>query len=584
VTGSPEPAAQKSKDLTMTRKIGKPDWFQTIGLTVFVVLAIVLPFELKDPLFHVGPLGITSVEIVIYLAVGVWAAQWLVTRRRLWTLAHTAIAAWAVILILSACLAPSYRAEALKFAFRVAGSCTLCIAAASFVRTPRSAALVGSGLLAGSVLSAAAAQAEILLPGAASFLANFKADPSMTGQYLRASGTFQYANIASMYWEAALPLAPAVFLWWGRRRFAGRCWWAALACLLLLCDAILISASRAGILVALVSLAALYVISRHLLPSLRSLAGFGLISSVALIAIHLASNNLLMLRLTFPNMSAWYHAEYEDFPVDLTMEAGGSARIPLTIRNRGNLAWSAQGSQSVVVSYHWLDPNGEKILLWEGSRTALPADVEPGAALKMEPLVIAGSKPGRYILQWDMLQEKIAWFSVYRIPKSRMHVLVLPSTAGTAISKYPPPMDWPLLSVPRRDLWRAAVRMWLQSPVLGAGPDNFRRLFGPYLGLKRFDTRIYSNNLYLELLSTAGLAGLAGLIAVLITTTAAAKRAWLGAEHPEDKLLVVGIGLGLAAFYLHGLVDYFFAFTPTYGMFWILTGMAVGLAHGGNSQ
>ncbi len=568
----------------MTRKIGEPDRFQTIGLTVLVVLAIVLPFELKDPLFHVGPLGITNVEIGIYLAVGVWAAQWLVTRRLLWTVAHAAIAAWAGILILSACLAPSHRAEALKFAFRVAGGCALGMAAASFVRTPRSAALVGSGLLAGSVLSAAAAQAEMLLPGAASFLANFKIDPSMTGKYLRASGTFQYANIASMYWEAALPLAPAVLLWCGRRRFAGRCWWAAFACMLLLCDAILISASRAGILVAFVSLAALLVISRHLLPSLRSLAGFGLISSVALIAIHLTSNNLLMLRLTFPDMSEWYHAEYEDFPGNLTMEAGRPARVSLTIRNLGKLAWPAQGSQSVVVSYHWLDPEGEKILLWEGFRSVLPADVGPGATLKMEALVIAGTKPGRYVLQWDMLQEKIAWFSVYRTPQGRMQVLVLPSAAGTATVEYPPPMNWPLLSLPRRDLWRAAALMWMQYPVLGAGPDNFRRLFGPYLGLKRFDTRIYSNNMYLELLATAGLGGLAGLIAILMSAAVAAKKAWLGAEHREDKLLVVGIGLGLAAFCLHGLVDYFFAFTPTYGMFWILTGMAVGLAYGGNSR
>ena len=88
-------------------------------------------------------------------------------------------------------------------------------------------------------------------------------------------------------------------------------------------------------------------------------------------------------------MSDWYHAEYEDFPGDLTIEQGRSAMVPLTIRNRGKLAWRTQGSQSVVVSYHWLDPESEKILLWEGIRSVLPADVDPGATLKMEPRIFA---------------------------------------------------------------------------------------------------------------------------------------------------------------------------------------------------
>jgi len=43
------------------------------------------------------------VEIVLYPAIGIWIAQWLVTRRQLWTPAHTAIMAFAAILILPTC-------------------------------------------------------------------------------------------------------------------------------------------------------------------------------------------------------------------------------------------------------------------------------------------------------------------------------------------------------------------------------------------------------------------------------------------------------------------------------------------------
>jgi len=567
------------------RSTENSDFLHTIGFAFLLLLSVVLPFELKGPLFRVGPLGVTSVEIGIYLVIVVWILGQLAGKCRVWTAAHTAVAVWAALLILSALLASSFRPEALKFALRSIGGCVLCFAAAEFVRTPRSAVLVGFALLGGAILSAAAAPAEVWLPGAAKFLENFKTGPSLTGSYLRASATFQYANIASMYWEAMLPLALTVAAWWGRREFRKRWWWAGFVCALLLVEAIVLAASRAGILVAALTLTAIMFVSRGAKDFLRPLAGASLLSLLLLIIIQMASNNLLLLRLTTKDASSWYRAEFDNYPAQLTLKAGEIIQVPLLLRNRGRVTWRAAGRQSVAVSYHWLDPAAENILIWRGARSVLPSDVRPGNTVSLNPWIIAPAKPGRYTLQWDMLQEEIAWFSVFGNGHGYIRVEVLPSAVVQPSPDFPAPVSLPLPSTPGRvDLWRAASRMWLQHPLLGVGPDNFRRLYGSYVGPKSFDDRTYANNQFLEMLATVGLAGTAAFVAVLIAVALKIRWIWLGASREEFRLLGIGMGAAVAALCVHGLVDCFLPFTSTYGLFWILAGTAVGLGHAGDSR
>lgn len=473
----------------------------------------------------------------------------------------------------------------MKFALRGLGGCALCLAAADFLRGPRSAVLVSLGLLVGSCLSAAAAQAEIWLPGAANFLGIFKTEPSMNAGYLRASGTFQYTNIASMYWEATLPLALAFSVWRGRRRFRTGWWWGGLICSIILMEAILLTASRAGILIAAMTLAAFFLMSGNSIAPTRSLAGASLLALCALCIVHVATEDLLVLRFTTLDSSSWYRADFEDFPERLTLQAGKMMRIPLSIHNRGRVTWQAQGKRAIAASYHWLDAAAEKILIWEGARSEIPANVEPGAAVKLEPWIVAPGKPGNYILQWDMLEEEVAWFSVLGQNKGVVEVTVLPSANGEVAPDFPPPIDLPLPSSPTRfGLWRAAVRMGMQNPFFGVGPDNFRRLYGSYLGLKRPDDRLYASSLYLEIFATVGLIGISAFLAFLIVVALKIRTAWRGVKCGEERLVITGIGAALAAYGLHGLMDYFLPFTPTYGLFWMLAGMAVGLGRRENSR
>jgi hypothetical protein len=556
----------------------KSNSFHACGLILLALLALVLPFELKNPIFRVGPFSVTSVEVGIYLMIAFWVAGWLAGRCRYWTAVHTAVAAWGAAMMISACFSTAHTGEALKFALRCLGGCALFFAASEFVRSPRSAALVAIGLLGGSGLSAGAAFAEIWLPGAASVLGSFKTEPSMSGSYLRASSTFQYANIASMYWEATLALGLAFSAWWGCRRYRRQCWWVGLVSSIFLLEAIILSASRAGLLIAVMILIFFPLLFRHSIPPVRSLSLVSLMGLSLLCLVQFATGNILWLRLTTVDVANWYRATYEDFPSQLTLDAGKVTRVPLTIRNQGRIAWRAQGRQAVEVTYHWLDASAEKILIWDGARSAILSNVEPGARLKCEPWIRAPGKPGRYNLQWDMLQENMTWFSVMGPSRSLVEVTVLPSAMGKIVPYDFPPIDLPLPAQPARvDLWRAAVRMGLQNPLLGVGPDNFRRLYGSYLGAKRFDDRIYANDLYFELFATVGLIGLSAFLTLLVAVFLKLRTAWRSATRDEDKLVLAGIGMALAAYCIHGLVDYFLPFTPTYGLFWLLAGMAVGL-------
>ena len=63
------------------------------------------------------------------------------------------------------------------------------------------------------------------------------------------------------------------------------------------------------------------------------------------------------------------------------------------------------------------------------------------------------------------------------------------------------------------------------------------------------------------------------MAAALILALAAAARRAIAATG----LLGVGVAVALGTFLLHGTLDYFFEFTPTYSIFWLLAGALIAL-------
>src|SRR5205814_4271387 len=129
---------------------------------------------------------------------------------------------------------------------------------------------------------------------------------------------------------------------------------------------------------------------------------------------------------------------------------------------------------------------------------------------------------GHYRLRWDMVCEDVTWFSERGSRTADQEVEVV--TGGPRRSaRYDQALlavsleDWVASMTPTRaELWRAAVRLWARHPLLGVGPDNFRRRYPEVIAPRRpgrhfTDDRMHANNFYLETLADLGLVGLAAL-------------------------------------------------------------------------
>jgi hypothetical protein len=574
-----------------------------------LALAVLLPFELVKPQARMGPVVFTNVELLAGLTVALWIVDLLLARRRpawprwwLWP-----VVAWVVVVLGSAWLAPFGQEAALKFAVRsCAGVAVGLVVVDVIARTPGRLPLLILALLCGGTAAALTGWLEVLLPAQTSaWLSQFKLLTTRVAGTIRASGTFGYANIAAQYWEVILVL---LVTWMAAVQLRPLLRLAAWLAVLVVAGALVLTASRGGLLAVLAGLVFLALatwtsrrlMARQGLPTtgsgaglLRS-AGWMAIAAAAVVLIvagvHLAITPTQQARLRREVETGFQRAAYE-VPARLTLTAGERVQVPVRITNLGELPWKAAGQEPVRLSYHWLDASGANILYFEGDRTALAADVAPGASQAVEAYVLPPNTPGDYVLGWDLLQDQVAWFSTRGVPLG--HTAVTVTSGTTPVTPGPPvtPVPVALLGqaqatnpVPRTMLWRAAFQMWQQYPLLGVGPDNFRYRWGDELGLSGWrdsasGSVLHSNNLYLEILATLGLAGLTvfiWLLGALLTNGWRTWQRWLGS--PGTRLLwLLGLNTALLVFLVHGLFDYFLEFTPTYLLWWIVLASLVAI-------
>jgi hypothetical protein len=575
----------------------------------------VLPFELFAGVMIAG-LTFTNVELLAMVVFGLWVAALVSARRLPGVPRGLALTAGLLLVIFctSALAAPAWRGAALKFTARQMQGALLAVCLADQLARygwPLARRL-GLALIAGGVCSALLGLLELTeSPAVFAALALFKDQPTMVGGLLRLSATFAYANIAAMYYEALLPLLlVAVGLASGRR-----VWWLC-ASALLLYTATLLTYSRASLLVATVAvigvgLAALWAAARTgqatgtiRQPMRMALdrwapAPFRQVVGVCA-ALLLVAGGLLLLsqpfrvRLTEADVDRWYRAEYAGAAL-APLQPNALIQTPVTVRNLGLVTWYPDGLRPVALSYHWLDGQTRKVVRYNGERTALAGPVAPGDAITLDAYVRAPDRPGAYILVWDMITEHSGWFSGRGNPITETAVTVAgtpaleqpaqaPEAAGLPqqISVMPSPPD-------RRALWAVALRLWRGHPLLGIGPDVFRHIYGPELGLSHWDDRVHTNNLYIELLTGAGIAGLIAFLAL------AGAALWAGVPILSDLAqarsrrwwMVLGCTAALVTYLVHGMLDMFLEYSATYLLFWALIGSLYGLAaigHNGDAR
>ena len=554
-------------------------------LSPLLLLASSLPFELRAPMWQIGPFSITNVELLLALTLAAAAVRLLLSpggwvlpdRYWLWLLL------FAGGLLLSTLLAPQLRMNALKASLRLIVGILLALAVPQIARRPGDSRILGGALVSAGLIAAAIGWWEIG-HSELGWASLFRTQLTRAGAFLRLTGTFGYANQAAMYIEATLPFLLAAA--WSARQgdLPRRAKYPLLALLFLLilfyAQASILTLSRASIATIMLAclLLALWLAVRQ--PARRrKMAAWWL--CLAVIAAALAAGNALVgsqfrLRLLGGNVDEWYRARIVAPPA-LEVASGATLELAVAVTNEGPLIWRSEGEQPIRLGARWINEAGQQL---SGQiRWPFASPVHPQETVQMIVPLTAPALPGKYELYWDVVQEHVLWFGGQSGLFATSLVTVVPSEMaqrqdpGALEIDTQPAWDYAGAIPNRTTLWGIGLRMVRERPLLGIGMDNYRLTYGEWLGRASYDQTVHTNNLYLEMLVSLGLVGavpfflwLGGLLIDLARTL----------RHPDRSMWQVSIAAGLLAFGIHGLLDFFLLFNATGLLFWLLVGLWIG--------
>lgn len=534
-------------------------------------LVIIAPFE--RVLLTIGGFTLTTVEaaILVALALGISGAASAI--RFEWpkpvVLPGLVLLAWWAV---AAATAPVEAGNALRFVARMSIAAMLCVLFATCVDSVRRArTLVAIVVAVATVVAFIAVLEAAQVPGVMSGLTIFRPGFHVVAGQLRATSTLFYPTITSMYLEVAFALGLwLVFDPSPRRPVLSRV--GSLLSLVVIAAGITATFTRAGLVGMFVCLllVAMFRVARLSMAN----AQLGTIAALAVAIVAVVglsrSPELLATRMSTEGSDAWYGARYK-VPSTLQLDTGRTHAISIGLQNTGRLTWDSQRDPAFTMSYHWLRPNGT-VVQFDGDRTPFPNPVRPGESVTLPVQITAPGEPGTYTLAWDVVHETRAWLSTEGVTSPTTDVRVTGARSSTVVTR----MDrLPVATIrPARPvLWSAALEIASEHPWVGVGPDGFRHVYGRYTGLSRWDTRVHANNMYLEVLTGAGIPGLILLLLLVGSVGLALVRRCVRVA-PEHLMPAVAMMAAWVMVAGHGLVDSFLTFTTTYLTFAMAAGLA----------
>ena len=117
-----------------------------------------------------------------------------------------------------------------------------------------------------------------------------------------------------------------------------------------------------------------------------------------------------------------------------TAPANATVQVSVVVTNTGTEAWPATGADRVDLSYHWYDASGN-VVVWDGARTFLSADVAVGGQQTVSASVAAPATAGSYLVRFALVKEGIAWFA----PSAAYPVNILAATYTATYAVTTPP-------------------------------------------------------------------------------------------------------------------------------------------------
>jgi hypothetical protein len=573
--------------------IDRPHTLEAFASTVAHVAVCVLiaaaPFELTRPFVQLPHQSISDSEAIMVAAVLAFGAA-LAWSRQWWPIWRTPVTAPWLLLIaimsISAAVAPINKFNAFHMAGRFAAAFVICLLAINATTTAaRLRRTLIVALASGTVVALLAILESLQVPFVLDMLRAFRPGVFVVGAQLRAGGTLQYPTIASMYLEIIFAFGLGLLLadLEARRRRSAIGIGVAL---LLIAEAIILTFTRAGLIAMFASIACV-AWWRFRQQDRESGAGHriatrAMLVLAALIVVQFVASRPaqnLWLRLTTEEQTGWYRSAITA-PTELSLAPGELRGIPIHITNTGRMGWDSTASPPFYLSYHWLSADATQVVSYDGARTAFEHPIAPGESVDMKGAVRAPNHPGQYLLAWDVVQEGQLWFSTEVGSVSTYSNAVVAGDLATANKKFNGPLV--MTALPKHTdrpgrgvLWMAALRLLVSHPLLGVGPDNYRLMYGPAAGLKDADTRVHSNNMYIEVLVGSGLLGALAFAWLLwrlgVAAVSAVRMPTLGRWSPP----ILGVAAAVVAIALHGFVDCFVGFTPTYVTIALTLGLLV---------
>ncbi|HKB10826.1 MAG TPA: O-antigen ligase family protein [Vicinamibacterales bacterium] len=554
------------------------------SLTLFAGVALLMlaaPFELTEPLVRLPRQSISSLETAVLVAFAVSAVA-AVRARTLPQWRTPLTAPWAALIaamLVASLASPVSRVNALHMTGRVAAAFGVYLLTVNGITTRRRLrAVLGLAVGVGLVVAILAILEFLGVAPVLSWLKVFRPGVATVGAQVRAGGPLQYPTIASMYLEVVFAFGLGVLL---AAVDAGRIPAAAaiFIALAVVAEGVIITFTRAGVITMAASLVFVVAVRagrNGIDRGVRGVAALGLV--VAALFFSSRSAQSMWLRFTTEGQDSWYRARVSA-PSDLEIPTGQVTVVPVSVTNVGRLPWDSSADPPMRFSYHWLGADGDGFVTFEGARTPFATIVAPGETVSVAARVRPPRQPGRYRLEWDLVQEGRLWFSTEPgAPRQMSRVVVSGDAADApAVASIAPPT--PTVRPGRLVLWRAAIRMIATHPLVGVGPDNFRLAYGPYAGLQFFDTRTHSNNMYLEMLAGGGLLAFTAF-AWLLWNASGCVAAGLRPAADRGNAIAAGVAAAAMAIALHATVDSFVSFAPTYVLFSLTLGCASACARG----
>lgn len=115
------------------------------------------------------------------------------------------------------------------------------------------------------------------------------------------------------------------------------------------------------------------------------------------------------------------------------LRAGQKETVQVRIKNASDVFWWARGGEVndrpdnfyyIAAGNRWLKPDGSLVTDMDG-RYGISKDLKPGEETEIPLVVTAPKEPGDYLLEVDLVQEQVAWFSDKGSPTARAQVTVV---------------------------------------------------------------------------------------------------------------------------------------------------------------